>query len=58
MIDEPFAALDRDSVACIVHWLGQAAQSKNRACVIADYQAPAGMALRQVLLCNGQAHAA
>lgn len=58
LIDEPFAALDRASAACVGHWLGQAAQRTNRACVIADYQAPAGLALRQVLLRQGQAHAA
>ena len=58
LIDEPFAALDRASAACVRDWLGQAAQNASRACVIADYQAPAGLALRQVLLHQGQAHAA
>jgi ABC-type Mn2+/Zn2+ transport system ATPase subunit len=58
LIDEPFAALDRASAACVGHWLGRAAQSTNRACVIADYQAPAGLAPCQVLLRQGQAHAA
>jgi ABC-type multidrug transport system ATPase subunit len=58
LIDEPFAALDRASAACVGHWLAQAAQNTNRACVIADYQAPAGLAPRQVLLRQGQAHTA
>lgn len=58
LIDEPFAALDRASAACVGHWLAQAAQNTNRACVIADYQPPAGLALRQVLLRQGQVHAA
>jgi ATPase subunit of ABC transporter with duplicated ATPase domains len=58
LIDEPFAALDRASAACVSDWLGKAAQSASRACLIADYQAPAGLAMRQVLLRQGQAHAA
>lgn len=58
LIDEPFAALDRTSAACVGQWLAQAAHSRNRACVIADYQAPAGLAPRQVLLRQGQTHTA
>lgn len=58
LLDEPFAALDRASAACVSHWLGQASQSTNRACVMADYQGPAGLAMHQVLLRHGRAHAA
>lgn len=57
LIDEPFAALDRASAACIGQWLAQAARSPDRACVIADYQAPAGLALRTLLLLrDGHVH--
>lgn len=56
-IDEPFAALDRASAACVSHWLSKAAQHPHRACVLADYQAPNALAMRHVLLRDGQARA-
>jgi len=55
LIDTPFAALDRGSVTCVREWLERAAQSTNSACVIADYQAPSALPLRQSLLMHGGA---
>jgi ABC-type multidrug transport system ATPase subunit len=44
LLDEPFAALDRVSIRCILDVLQDAAQG-TRAWVIADYVPPAGVAL-------------
>ncbi len=43
LIDEPFAALDQRSIACVKAWLNHAAQDSERACVFADYEAPEGV---------------
>ena len=49
LIDEPFAALDQRSVACVSAWLNKVAQDRKRAWVIADYAAPAPLAVQHTL---------
>ncbi|MDH4481990.1 MAG: hypothetical protein QE279_04705, partial [Rhodoferax sp.] len=49
LMDTPFAALDQASVNCVRQWLERLARSPNRACVIADYQAPIALPLKQSL---------
>jgi ABC-type multidrug transport system ATPase subunit len=44
-LDEPFAALDRASIRIITELLQDAADHSQRAWVVADYQAPAGVTL-------------
>lgn len=44
LLDAPFAALDAASCRRLVEWLGQAAEERRRAWVLADYQLPAGLA--------------
>jgi ABC-type multidrug transport system ATPase subunit len=44
-LDEPFAALDRVSIRTITELLQDAAAHSQRAWVLADYQAPAGVPL-------------
>ena len=43
LLDEPFAALDQRSIARVKAWLNRAAQDAERACVMADYEAPEGV---------------
>ncbi len=50
LIDCPFAALDTGSCRVLGELLSEAAESSERAWVMADYQAPPGMA-RQSLAC-------
>jgi len=45
LIDEPFAALDQRSVACVRNWLNRVAGDTDCAWVMADYAAPAGVVL-------------
>ena len=45
LLDQPFMALDRPSSAYLLHLLAQAAQQSVRAWVVADYEAPPGIAL-------------
>ena len=45
LLDEPFAALDMASIRFITELLADAAQHSGRAWVIADYEAPKGLAL-------------
>ena len=45
LLDEPFAALDRPSITVVLALLRQAAADPARAWVVADYQAPPGLAL-------------
>jgi ABC-type multidrug transport system ATPase subunit len=45
LIDEPFAALDQRSVACVRNWLNRVAGDTECAWVIADYAAPEGVAV-------------
>lgn len=49
LLDEPFAALDQRSIACVKTWLNRAAQDTERACVLADYEAPQGVACGHTL---------
>ena len=49
LLDEPFAALDRPSITFVLALLRQAAADPARAWVVADYQAPPGLALASVL---------
>ncbi|MFT5644712.1 MAG: ABC-type multidrug transport system ATPase subunit [Janthinobacterium sp.] len=50
LLDEPFAALDRGSVATLVALLNAAAKANpDRAWVLADYAAPAGIAMASVI---------
>lgn len=45
LLDEPFAALDMASIGFILELLNDAAQHSERAWVLADYEAPKGLAL-------------
>lgn len=45
LLDEPFAALDKSSIQLVLDVLADAATHASRAWVVADYQAPAGVAL-------------
>lgn len=45
LIDQPFAALDTPSARLLLEVLQDFAQSSNRACVLADYEAPMGVRL-------------
>lgn len=47
LLDEPFAALDQRSIARVKAWLNRAAQDTERACVLADYEAPEGVLIGQ-----------
>ena len=52
LIDEPFAALDAPSIRCVTEALTRVAAQPHRVCVIADYQAPPGVALSGVITLN------
>lgn len=45
LLDEPFAALDRASIALVLELLQEAATHPSRAWVVADYAAPARVGL-------------
>ena len=49
LLDEPFAALDAPSIRCVTAALVRAAAQPQRACVIADHQAPPGVPLSSVI---------
>lgn len=49
LLDEPFAALDKPSIRSILALLQEAAQHPDRAWVVADYEAPPGVALAHTL---------
>ena len=49
LLDEPFAALDPASIRCVRELLTEAAGHPSRAWVLADYTAPAGVALAGVI---------
>lgn len=49
LIDQPFAALDAPSMRFLTALLQEAASHPSRAWVIADYEAPAGIALASVI---------
>lgn len=45
LLDQPFAALDKRSIALITELLNEASQHAARAWVVADFEAPQGVAL-------------
>jgi len=47
LLDEPFAALDKTSIRCVLDLLREAASHPQRAWVVADYEAPVGVPLAQ-----------
>ena len=49
LLDEPFAALDKSSIHCVLDFLTEAASHRTRAWVVADYQAPAGVPLAHTI---------
>jgi ABC-type multidrug transport system ATPase subunit len=49
LLDEPFAALDKASIRSILALLQEAAQHAHRAWVVADYEAPPGVALAHTI---------
>jgi ABC-type Mn2+/Zn2+ transport system ATPase subunit len=49
LLDEPFAALDKSSIRRILELLQEAAQHTHRAWVVADYEAPPGVALAHTI---------
>ena len=49
LLDTPFAALDAPSTDFILNWLHRSAAADQRAWVIADYTAPDGLPLVQVI---------
>ena len=49
LLDEPFAALDTASIGFILAWLRNEASPTHRAWVIADYAAPNGLPLAQII---------
>ncbi len=49
LLDTPFAALDKASIACVMDLLDEAANQTERAWVLADYAAPAGLRLASLI---------
>ena len=49
LLDEPFAALDRASIGCVLDFLTEAACHCTRAWVVADYAAPPGVPLAHTI---------
>lgn len=49
LLDEPFAALDMASIRFVMELLDEAAQHRERVWVIADYEAPKGLALAGIV---------
>ncbi len=49
LLDMPFAALDKASIACVMDLLDDASAHNTRAWVVADYAAPAGLRLASVI---------
>ena len=49
LLDMPFAALDKASIACVMAALADAAGDTGRAYVLTDYVAPAGLRLASVI---------
>ena len=49
LLDQPFMALDRPSIAYLLEVLAEAARQPGRAWVVADYEAPLGVALAGVI---------
>ncbi|MCB8749052.1 hypothetical protein LHU53_19365 [Rhodoferax sp. U2-2l] len=49
LLDDPLAVLDRASIRYVLRQLELASQHTDRALVLAQYEAPAGVALAQVI---------
>ena len=49
LLDDPFAALDKPSIQCVLQQLAARASAADGACVVAHYEAPHGVALTQVI---------
>lgn len=49
LLDQPFKALDRPSIGYLLEVLAEAARHPGRAWVVADYEAPPGVALAGVI---------
>ncbi|MES2688482.1 MAG: ATP-binding cassette domain-containing protein [Pseudomonadota bacterium] len=49
LLDMPFAALDKTSIACVTGLLQEVSNHSTRAWVLADYTAPAGLRLAGVI---------
>lgn len=49
LLDDPLAALDRASILYVLRQLDAASQQADRVVVLAQYEAPAGVALAQVI---------
>jgi ABC-type multidrug transport system ATPase subunit len=49
LLDDPFAALDKASIRFVVQQLANTARQSERAVVLAQYEAPAGLDLAQVI---------
>lgn len=50
LLDQPFMALDRPSIGYLLALLGDAARLPGRAWVVADYEAPEGVALAATVM--------
>ncbi|MDO8458734.1 MAG: ATP-binding cassette domain-containing protein [Burkholderiaceae bacterium] len=49
LLDEPFAALDKGSIGCVMELLQEAAAHPSRAWVVAGYEAPAEVPLAAII---------
>ena len=49
LLDEPFAAVDAASIGFMLDWLQSATRSSSRAWIVADYLAPDGLTLAQII---------
>jgi ABC-type cobalamin/Fe3+-siderophores transport system ATPase subunit len=49
LLDDPFAALDKASICFVVQQLANTARQSERAAVLAQYEAPSGVDLAQVI---------
>lgn len=49
LLDEPFAALDKASIDCVIGLLQEASEHATRAWLVADYAPPPGVPLAQTL---------
>ena len=49
LLDQPFKALDRPSIGYLLEVLAEAARHPGRAWVVADYEAPPGVVLAEVI---------
>ena len=53
LLDEPFAALDKASIAVVLELLGDASAHPGRAWMVADYMAPRGVPLASTVVLGG-----